>query len=218
MGLFQKTSATGLTEQLNGHAHFIGMTMRLHVSLEIPMQKQDAARRMASASLAKLYVGCDDSDGFPELLVFLLGRWCPAEAEVLICAENPFASFASLPGHYRNNVFFYEKSVAARAMRVVDAVAIITRWTAEYHVVFFGDEMTLASVVAAPSQPIGKLGAKSSMGYQGSYLDKLALADPFIFLAHGHPSVEVIGTTHGVLRAFDSIRSLFTAEAREVAL
>ena len=184
--------------------------MKFRLSLDLPLAKREASRRGLRLGLAKLLVCAEEEKDFGSLVLLLLEQWRPPGSKILICSENDFKDLSLILRELPGIELATEGDSAAILDDALSAVALLESWPAEAHIVFFGDKATLAKVGPAAHRPFRFLSLGTSLGYQGSYLEKIGVADPFLFLSHGHPSVEVIGSKAAVLEAFDAVRHLLS--------
>jgi hypothetical protein len=145
---------------------------------------------------------------FPLLLTRMIEAWRPSGAGIAVVAENEFHSVTKLPLQDQKATLLQLNPPAILGTDVAGIVSVLSSWEAEAHTIFFGDRQTVGVVLSREAERGFRLGAGSSDSFHERYVRSIASADPFVFLAHGHPAVELIGTMFNVLRCFDSIRAM----------
>lgn len=176
----------------------------LLLRFDLPIDEDEARRRGIDPSCALMLVRPANRSIAIRAIAALVYACCPNEQGLFVCAINSFGTFG-------------DAQLAAEAVTVIpelDAVAtssaealaaVLSRWNAEAHVLFFGDRSTLNAVQAAARAEVPPWWRLPQGGHEARYLKSLEAADPFFFFAESHGSVEIVGTRQAVLRCFDAI-------------
>jgi len=178
------------------------------VRIEVPMDDRDSRRRCIPHSLCRMVIGIPERGDFPLLLTRMIEAWRPSGTAIAVVAENEFHSVTKLPLQDQKATLLQLNPPAILGTDVAGIVSVLSTWEAEAHTIFFGDRHTLGVVLSREAESGLGLGARSTDNFQERYLRSITSADPFVFLAHGHPAAELIGTMFNVLRCFDSVRAM----------
>ena len=171
------------------------------VTLEIPVNRRDASRRGFVTPRARLILGFEESE-FWSTLERLLEHLLPPGSAIVIEIENEFRPLRLALRDAEVSTLATGPAVALPTP--TDCVRLLQHWPCEAAVLYFveGADAVKNQGRVKNRDYLWQVAAESRHRRTGP-----VTTDIFVFLAHLHPSVEIIGSPATVLSALGIVRS-----------
>jgi hypothetical protein len=176
------------------------------IRLDSPIDQAEGKSRGIPGSLSRLVIS-----GERAILAALLAGSCPGEKGIFVQPIGPFLSPHTVAQRLTSEGAHFvlgNELLRVRPEKVlIDNV--LSGWEAEALAIFFAEESGALSIANATRKAHPKWWTLTNESYEAPYLSHLGGGtDPFFFYSSTRSSLEVIGSSRGILEEFDCVRSL----------